>query len=64
MARKKDHVDAQASNETTAARAYQLWEQEGCPHGRDLEHWLRAEAEQEARLEAPKAKKKAGNQSG
>ena len=24
-------------------RAYQLWEQEGRLHGRDLDHWLRAE---------------------
>ena len=26
-------------------RAYFLWEQEGRPHGRHFEHWLRAEAE-------------------
>ena len=26
-------------------RAYQLWEQEGRPEGRDLDHWLRAERE-------------------
>jgi hypothetical protein len=26
-------------------RAYALWEQDGRPHGRDLEHWLRAVAE-------------------
>ncbi len=26
-------------------KAYALWEQDGRPHGRDLEHWLRAEAE-------------------
>ena len=23
--------------------AYQLWEEEGCPPGRDGEHWYRAE---------------------
>jgi hypothetical protein len=28
-----------------AVRAYTLWEQEGCPHGRDVEHWLQAEAD-------------------
>ena len=28
-----------------ARRAYTLWELEGRPIGRDLEHWLRAEAE-------------------
>jgi hypothetical protein len=26
-------------------RAHQLWEEEGCPPGRDVEFWLRAEAE-------------------
>ena len=26
-------------------RAYELYEQDGCEHGRDLEHWVRAEAE-------------------
>jgi hypothetical protein len=24
-------------------RAYEIWENEGRPHGRDLEHWLSAE---------------------
>ena len=31
-----------------AKRAYALWEVEGRPRGRDLDHWLRAEAELEA----------------
>jgi hypothetical protein len=26
-------------------RTYAIWEDEGRPHGKDLEHWLRAEAE-------------------
>jgi Protein of unknown function (DUF2934) len=26
-------------------RAYAIWEEEGCPQGKDLDHWLRAEAE-------------------
>lgn len=26
-------------------RAYAIWEQEGRPAGKDLDHWLRAEAE-------------------
>ncbi len=26
-------------------RAYQIWEREGRPPGREIEHWLRAEAE-------------------
>ena len=28
-----------------AERAYQLWETEGRPFGRDLEHWFQAETE-------------------
>lgn len=28
-----------------AARAYHIWEREGRPHGRDLDHWLAAERE-------------------
>ena len=31
-----------------AKRAYTMWELEGRPTGRDLEHWLRAETELEA----------------
>ena len=26
-------------------RAHWYWEAEGCPHGSDIRHWLRAEAE-------------------
>jgi hypothetical protein len=26
-------------------RAYAIWEQEGCPNGKELEHWLRAKAD-------------------
>jgi hypothetical protein len=25
--------------------AYKIWLEDGCPHGRDLDHWLRAEGE-------------------
>lgn len=36
-----------------ADRAHEIWEQEGRPHGKALEHWLRAETElQEAVREA------------
>lgn len=34
--------------ERIRARAYQLWEAEGGPHGRDEEHWRRAEDEIDA----------------
>ncbi len=38
---------AQVSNvdEVIRRRAYEIYEQEGRIHGRDQEHWLRAEAE-------------------
>lgn len=26
-------------------RAYRIWEAEGKPHGKDFDHWLKAEAE-------------------
>lgn len=32
-----------ASYNEIAAMAYQLYEEEGRPHGRDQEHWFRAE---------------------
>ena len=32
-----------------AARAYELWVQSGKTHGRDQEHWFRAEQELRAR---------------
>ncbi len=38
-------TNPEALHARTAARAYAIWESEGCPHGRDTEHWLRAERE-------------------
>ncbi len=35
----------QPSHDAVARRAFELWEQEGRPPGRDREHWLQAEAE-------------------
>ena len=37
------------ANEQIKARARELWEQTGCPAGRDLEFWLQAELEVQAR---------------
>lgn len=34
-----------AMNERIALRAYQIWIDEGRPHGRDVEHWLQARRE-------------------
>ena len=36
-------------------RAYLIWDREGRPHGRDAEHWQRAEAEILGSLPANKA---------
>jgi hypothetical protein len=32
-------------------RAYHIWMREGCPHGRDFEHWVQAQVELEAERE-------------
>jgi len=37
-------------------RAYQIWEAEGKPDGKDFEHWLRAKAELAGAVEKPAAK--------
>ncbi len=39
-----DEIDRE---EHVRRRAYQLWEQEGRPEGRDTAHWSQAEAELE-----------------
>ena len=36
------HNVPEPSDEEIALSAYRLWLQEGCPHGRDREHWLKA----------------------
>jgi Protein of unknown function (DUF2934) len=33
------------SKNDVAIRAYQIWDSEGRPEGRDRDHWLRAESE-------------------
>ncbi len=33
------------SEETVRLRSYLIWKREGCPHGKALDHWLRAQAE-------------------
>lgn len=38
-------ADGKIDDEAIAARAYQIYEREGRADGRDLEHWLQAEAE-------------------
>ncbi|NLF25405.1 MAG: DUF2934 domain-containing protein [Deltaproteobacteria bacterium] len=34
-----------ATPQQIALRAWEIWQAEGCPQGREIEHWLRAEAE-------------------
>lgn len=39
-----------------AARAYQLWEEEGRPHGAHERHWIQAVRDVEVELATPKKK--------
>ena len=47
MAKEIPHTNApqSVSHESIARRAYEIWQSEGCPNGRDMEHWLRALSE-------------------
>jgi hypothetical protein len=38
--------------EEISLQSYMIWQQEGCPIGDDLKHWLRAKAEIEAKRAA------------
>jgi hypothetical protein len=40
-------------------RAYEIWEAEGRPDGRSLDHWLRAEAESGPKARRAPAKRRA-----
>ena len=40
-------------------RAYSLWERDGRPHGRQIDHWLQAERELAEPARRPKAAKAA-----
>ncbi len=35
----------QVPTEEIASRAYKIWQQQGCPHGCEEEHWRQAERE-------------------
>jgi len=37
-----DQNSHKPTDEEIALCAYRIWLQEGCPHGRDKEHWLKA----------------------
>lgn len=32
-------------NDAIAKRAWEIWQREGCPEGREMDHWLQAERE-------------------
>lgn len=55
-----------AKEEKIRRRAYEIWQQEGCPQGDDLKHWLQAfkelgaEADKKLRKPAVKKSKTAG----
>jgi len=42
-----------------AVAAYNIWEKEGHPHGRDLDHWLRAEHNVRRLVDADKTREPA-----
>lgn len=51
-----DQVECQQSNQhEIARRAYQIWMDRGCPHGRDQEHWFEAELQVGAEVATPRA---------
>jgi hypothetical protein len=43
--RLQDRLEARRTRQAISARAREIWEQNGCPAGRDLEFWLQAESE-------------------
>ena len=45
---------------TIRERAYQIWEREGRPHGRDFEHWVQAQVELVAEAAKGNDARKAG----
>jgi hypothetical protein len=53
-----DHDSPDPTDEEIALCAYRIWLQEGCPHGKDREHWLKARRQ----LLAGKAKERPARQ--
>ena len=41
---------AEPTIEMIAKRAYEIWQAQGCPEGRDAENWYQAERELSARM--------------
>lgn len=51
---------AESLDEKIRHRAYTLWEADGCPEGREMDYWLKAEHEIKSELVRTAAPKKAG----
>ena len=51
----QDQESPYPTDEEIALAAYRIWLQEGCPHGRDWAHWLKAKEQ----LIAARAREKA-----
>ena len=47
--KRRERLEAARTRQAIGARAHEIWEQNGCPSGRDLEFWLQAESEITAR---------------
>jgi len=45
-------LNVHVSDEAIRLRSYLIWEQEGRPSGRAIDHWLRAKKELEAEMRA------------
>ena len=46
VGRKETMQDTQTNRDEEIRQvAYKLWQEEGCPDGYDLQHWLKAETE-------------------
>lgn len=43
--RLRQRREARRMKQEIKVRAHEIWEQNGCPSGRDLEFWLQAESE-------------------
>jgi hypothetical protein len=41
----KPTTNSRPTTEEIAARAYKIWQQQGCPEGREEQHWWQAEQE-------------------
>jgi len=48
--------DGQPKHDEIARLAHSIWRAEGCPVGRDLDHWLQAESE----LRQPQPRSRSG----